>query len=93
MAIPAAAQLVELYEQMGESVTLAGSPITAIFDGGYVEALGMSGTAPTLRCIASQAPASVIGQTAVRGAITYIVRGREPLPPDELEVRLILERQ
>lgn len=83
------------YADFGETVVLNGSPITAIFDGGFVDAggLGVAGTAPTVRCLASVAAAAVFGSTLVRGGITYLVRNKEPIAPDELEVRLFLESQ
>ena len=80
------------YADFGEPVTVAGSPITAIFDGGYLAANDAAGTQPTLRCLASDVSAVAIGAAVVRNGVSYTVRGSEPIAPDELETRLILER-
>jgi hypothetical protein len=82
-----------IYAQFGEPVTIAGAPVSAIFDGGYVSALDVQSTAPSLRCRTADIGAVAVGATVVRGAITYLVRAIEPVAPDELERRLVLERQ
>lgn len=86
------ADLPALYSALGESVTVAGSPVTAIFDGGYAEQLGIGGTLPTLRCVASDVVGVERGDSVVRAGISYVVTNVEPIPPDEAEKRLILER-
>lgn len=80
------------YADFGESVTVAGSPITAIFSGGYAEALDVAGTQPTLRCIAADVSGVALGAAVVRAGVNYTVRGKQPVAPDELETVLILER-
>lgn len=87
-----AADLPAFYFDFGETVTVAGASITAIFGGGYAEVEGVAGTRPTLRCRATDVAAVSVGAAVVRGAVSYVVRGIEPLAPDELEVLLILER-
>jgi len=89
----AAAALAENYAVLGELVTVDGDDITAIFDGGYAESLDAAGTAPSLRCIAADVAAVAVGDTVVRDGITYKVRNLLPIAPDELETRLVLERQ
>ena len=86
------ADLSQLYADFGEPVTIAGAPVTAIFDGGYVAALDVASTTPTLRCIASTVASVTEGAAVVRAGTNYVVRGIEPIAPDERETRLILER-
>ncbi len=88
-----APSLTLLYAQFGESVTVAGTSVRAIFDGGYADALSVQGTAPSIRVRAADAASVTVGATVVRGATTYLVRVIEPVAPDELEKRLVLERQ
>lgn len=80
------------YAALGESVTVDGSAVTAIFDAGYAEAFDVSGNIPSLRCISSTVSGVEVGDTVVRAAVTYTVRSIQPIAPDELETRLILER-
>lgn len=87
-----AADLPAFYADFGETVTVAGSQITAIWSGGYVEVDGVAGTRPLLRCRASDVAAVSVGATVLRGAVSYTVRGIQPVAPDELETVLILER-
>jgi hypothetical protein len=88
-----APSLALIYATFGEPVTIAAAPLTAIFDGGYADALAVQGTAPSLRVRTSDAASIAVGATVLRGATTYVVRVIEPVAPDELEKRLILERQ
>jgi hypothetical protein len=62
------------------------------FDGGYGEAFDVAGTLPSLRCIASTVSTVGVGHTVVRSSVSYTVRNKLPIGPDELETRLILER-
>jgi hypothetical protein len=88
-----AGDLSAFYADFGESVTVAGSSISAIFDSGYGEAAGIvAGTVPRLRCRASDVSGVAIGAAVVRAGTNYTVRGREAVPPDELETVLVLER-
>lgn len=82
-----------IYAQFGEPVTIAGAPVTAIFEGGYIAALDVQSTAPALRCRASDIATVAVGATVVRAGVTYLVRSIEPVAPDEIERRLVLERQ
>ena len=84
--------LAPFYADFGETVTVAGASVTAIFSSGYAEALGVAGTQPTLRCAAADVSSVAIGAAVVRAGVNYTVRGKEPLPPDEVETVLILER-
>lgn len=81
------------YADFGEVVTIDALPVTAIFDGGYIATLEVAGTQPSLRCIAADVLFVARGSAVVRASTNYIVRGIEPIAPDEVEVRLILERQ
>lgn len=92
MSVDYSADLPALYATFGEPVTIAGSPITAIFEGGYADALEIAGTRPTLRCVASDVSAVATGAAVVRAGVNFIVREKRPLPPDEIEARLVLER-
>lgn len=87
-----ATDLPSLYSDFGESCTIAGNAVTAIFDGGFVQAFDVSGTQPTLRCIKSTVASVTVGAAVVRAGVNYVVRGIELIAPDELETRLILER-
>lgn len=86
------ADLSAFYADFGEPVTVAGSPLTAIYSGGYLETLGVAGTAPFLRCIASDVVGVMPGAPVVRAGVNYTLRERQPVAPDELEVILVLER-
>lgn len=86
------ADLAAFYVDFGETVTVAGSPITAIFSGGFAAIDGVAGTRPLLRCRAADVAAVSVGAAVVRGAVNYVVRGIEPATPDELETFLVLER-
>lgn len=80
------------YAALGESVTVDGSPVTAMWDGGYAQAFDVSGSACSLRCMSSDVSGVSIGDTVVRATVSYTVRAIQPIAPDELETRLILER-
>ena len=80
------------YAALGESVTVDGSSVTAIFDAGYADAFDVSGTALSLRCITSDVSGVAVGDAVVRAAVNYTVRAIQPIAPDALETRLILER-
>lgn len=86
------ADLAAFYVDFGETVTVAGSPITAIFSGGFAAIDGVAGTRPLLRCRAADVAAVSVGTAIVRGSTNYVVRGIEQIPPDEVEVLLVLER-
>lgn len=88
-----APSLALIYAQFGEPVLVAGFPVTAIFDGGYADALSVQGTLPAIRVRAADVSAVTVGASVVRGTTTYLVRVIEPVAPDELEKRLVLERQ
>lgn len=79
------------FSDFGETVTIAGNAVTAIFDGGYAETLDASGTAPSLLCIAADVAAVVVGDAVIRNAAAYTVRNILPEPPDEALTRLVLE--
>lgn len=98
MGVDFSAELPAIYAEFGdaEQPTLGGVPIAGIFDGGYVDAggLGVAGTSPTFRCATTAAAAAVVDTTLfARAGVSYLVRGKQPIAPDEIETRLILERQ
>ena len=86
-----ASDLAAAYAQEGETVTVDGADVKAFFDAGYLDALGVAGTQLSLRCIASTVAGVAVGDTVVRAAVSYTVRGIQSIYPDELETRLILE--
>lgn len=78
---------------VAEGVTLAGLPVSGIFE----EATELNGgdvitVAPTLLLQASAAPAAAEGQPLVRGARSYTVRQVLPEPLDSALIRLVLAR-
>lgn len=79
------------FVDFGETVTIDGADVTAIFDGGYAETLNAAGTAPSLFCQTAEVSAVQIGDTVVRGATNYVIRIIVPEPPDEIHTRLVLE--
>lgn len=87
-----AQDLPTFYADFGEPVVVAGSTITAIFDGGYVDALGVASTQPSLRCQAPDVATAQKGAAVVRAGVNYTVETRQPVAPDELEIRLMLRR-
>lgn len=87
-----ATDLAAAYAAQAETVSVGTASVAAFFDGGYGEAYDVAGTFPSLRCIASDVSAVAVGATVVRDGVTYTVRNRLPIAPDELETRLILER-
>lgn len=90
-----AAALAALYTEHAEPFTLGAVEYRCIPDTGFVDAGGLSvaGTAPSFRIIAAEVPAIARNSTVVRVGVTYRVRSLEPLAPDALETRVILERQ
>lgn len=80
------------YSVLGESVTVDGSAVTAIFDTGYADAFDVAGQATSLRCISTDVSSTSVGDSVVRDAVTYTVRAIRPIAPDAAETRLILER-
>jgi 2-methylisocitrate lyase-like PEP mutase family enzyme len=85
-----AADLSALYAAHAEPVTVDTVPVRAFFDGGYAEAFDAAGTAPSLRCIAADVAGVAVGDAVVRAGVNYTVRNVLLLPPDEMEVRLVL---
>lgn len=81
------------YADFGETVTVRGIARTCIFDGGYIAEFGVASNQPSLRSLAADALVDEVGDTVVRAGVSYVLRGIQPIAPDELEVRLILERQ
>ena len=77
-----AADLSAMYADFGEAVTVAGNPVTAIFDGGFADALGVAGTSPSLRCRSADVSAVAINAAVVRGGVTYTVKARQPIAPE-----------
>ena len=62
--------------------TLAGVPVTGIFDSAYALASvgphGMASTQPTLTLPTAQVPANPVGLAAVVNGTGYLVAGHEP---------------
>ena len=79
--------------EFAEVLTIGTSTASCIFDGGYAETLDAAGIAPSLFCIRSSVTGVAIGDTTVRGGVTYTIRNILPEPPDEVMVRLVLEKQ
>jgi len=57
----------------------------------YLEQLGVAGLRQAVRGKASDFPAAAVGKTLLVGGTTYTIKGREPLPPDRVEVLLTLK--
>jgi hypothetical protein len=81
------------FSDFGETVTVDGDTVTAIFDGGYAETLDAAGTSPSLFLIRADVSTVAVGDPVVRAGVSYTVRNILPEPPDEKLVRLVLEQQ
>jgi len=67
--------------------------VKVIFDNAYLEQVDVAGTNPVATGKASDFPAgTAIGKTLAIGAVTYIIRVRQPVD-DGLFVQLQLEQQ
>jgi hypothetical protein len=65
----------------GQTVTLNGESVTAVFDDGYRMAnvgIGMSGTQPALTMLTADVEGDPVGQTVVVGDDEYTVATHEP---------------
>lgn len=71
-----------LLKDFGQTVTLNGVSVQAIFDNahelGSVGPIGMAGTQPMLTLPTASVPASPVGKACVVGATTYAVAAHEP---------------
>jgi hypothetical protein len=68
-------------QALGKVVTVAGQSVQAVFDNGFSlgsVGIGMAGTQPTLRMLTADLPADPVGQTAVVGAVNYLIAAHEP---------------
>lgn len=88
-----AEHLAGYFVDFGESVTVAGTAVTAIFDGGYAQTLEAAGTAPSLLAVGTDVAGVAVGDAVLRAGTGYVVRNVIPEPPDEVLTRLVLERQ
>jgi hypothetical protein len=84
--------LAAVYAAEGETVTVAGTAVSAFWNTGYGEALGVAGSDIALRCVASHVSHAAVGDAVVRGPASYTIRGIEAIFPDGLETLLVLER-
>lgn len=84
-----AEDITEFFDQddFAVSVTLNGSPVSAIFDDTYADELGVVGTRPTILVATSDTSGVSAGDSAVIGAVTYYV---EVMRPDGTGVTRIL---
>jgi hypothetical protein len=80
-----------LYADFGESVTVDGATVIAIFDTDYAAAFDVAGSSPALRVIAADVLGVAAGDAVVRAGTTYTVRNVAQIGPDGLELRLVLE--
>jgi hypothetical protein len=89
--MPLSDDLSSMLAALGEPLTLAGQPLTGLFDvAGEVVLDGVLTTATTARVPASAGAAQ--GQTLLRGATSYRVRQVLPEPPDGALHRLVLAK-
>jgi len=63
---------------LGQTVTVNGNPISAIFDAEYISPLNVASTNPVLTCRSIDVASVVRGNASVVGAVNYTVRGIEP---------------
>lgn len=90
-AVPFAETLSPFFADFGVSGTLAGQPVTGIFDGpGGTFAGGVGGTDPQFTLPAADVPAAVFGATLVIPQGTYQVR--ESIPDGTGLVVLLLTK-
>jgi hypothetical protein len=88
----AAAALAQNYAVLGESVTVDGDTVTAIFESEYQAAFDVAGSTPALRVIAADVPGVAAGDAVVRDGVAYTVLNVGEIGPDALELRLTLQR-
>jgi hypothetical protein len=63
-------------DEFAVSATLAGVPVTGIFDNAFDEqalAMGLAGTVPLFTLASGSVPSPVVGQPLVYGGTTYTV--------------------
>lgn len=70
------------FADFGQSATVGGVVVPAIFDSGYVlgsvGAVGMSSSQPMLTLATASVPANPVGTAVVVGALNYTVGAHEP---------------
>ena len=89
--MPLSDDLTSALAALGEPLTLAGQPVTGLFDlAGEVMLDGLLTTATTASVPASAGAAA--GQVLQRGSVSYRVRQVLPEPPDGLLHRLVLAK-
>lgn len=75
---------------LADPATHDGSTKPVYFDNAYLEQLGVAGTNPVARGLATDFDTGDIGTSIVVGGVTYTIRGVEPID-DGAEVLLQLE--
>lgn len=83
--------LASMLADLGESLTLAGQPVTGLFDVAGEVVLDGALTMATTALVPASAGA-LVNQTLLRGPTTYRVRQVLPEPPDGALHRLVLAR-
>ena len=66
------------FADFGVTATLGGVAVTGIYDDAYADALGISGSGPSLLLPATSAASASLGASCVVGAISYTVSGIQP---------------
>lgn len=75
---------------LADPATHAAATKPVYFDNAYLEQLGVAGTNPVARGLATDFDTGDIGTSIVIGGVTYTIRGVEPID-DGAEVLLQLE--
>jgi hypothetical protein len=95
MSISIAGDLPGIYDVFADPITINGNGRRGIQVDGFVDpgGFGVSSTRPTMRVIASENFGLAAGAVLVHAGVTYRVFDLQPIEPDKLETRLVLERQ
>lgn len=70
------------FSDFGQTVTVGGVVVSAIFDNGYVLGsvgpIGMASSQPSLMLASANVPANPVGTAVLVGAANYVVGAHEP---------------
>lgn len=70
--------LAGFFADVGTAATVKGAAVTGIFDDAWQDALGVSGSSPSLLLPAASAGSATYGDTVVIGAVSYTIASVQP---------------